>query len=93
MGAVLRMIKGINRQMIEIVDIKDSYYEKAFLVIRPEYSDYQDKVLQEEARKLIKGFGYPYFARRRIDFFRITEVILSAVIGAGVTAIVFSFMI
>ena len=32
------MIKGINRQVIEIMDTGNLYYERALLVVRPEFA-------------------------------------------------------
>ena len=47
------MIKGINRQMIEVTDTGNPYFERAFLVVRPDCTDQQDGRLHEEAQKFL----------------------------------------
>ena len=49
------MIKGINRQIIEINDTGNTYYEKAWLVVRPEFDSAQKELLEREAAQLIKA--------------------------------------
>ena len=31
------MIRGINKQIIEVLDTGNTYYEKAYLIIKPEF--------------------------------------------------------
>ena len=33
------MIKGINRQVIEVTETGNAYFERALLVVRPSYRD------------------------------------------------------
>ena len=33
------MIKGVNRQIIEVMDTGNQYFERALLVVRPGYTD------------------------------------------------------
>lgn len=84
------MIKGVNRHMIEVSDIESSYYEKAFLIVRPEYSDYQEKALRREAKKLVKNLGSPSSAsKRQSAFYWLIRMAGAALVGAGVTAAMF----
>ena len=46
------MIKGINRSIIEVLDTGSVYYERALLVIKPEYASAQRELLEQEAKKL-----------------------------------------
>ena len=39
------MIKGINRQIIEINQTGSLYYEKALLIVKPEFSSAQQQLL------------------------------------------------
>ena len=48
----LRMIKGINRQMIEVTHTGSPYFERAFLVVRAECSQPSDETLQHMAHKV-----------------------------------------
>lgn len=51
------MIKGVNRQMIEVMETGNPYFERALLVVRPNCTDLQDSQLHEEAQKLLKSSG------------------------------------
>ncbi len=33
------MVRGVSRQIIEVPDTGNIYYEKAYLVVKPEFSD------------------------------------------------------
>lgn len=60
------MIRGINRQIIEVPDTESRYYEKAYFVVRPEFCGIEQAVLEREARKVIKQAGAPSRFRRVI---------------------------
>ena len=45
------MIKGINRTIIEVTDTGNIYYERALLVLKPEYTDVNRSLLEKEAKK------------------------------------------
>lgn len=38
------MIKGVNRQIIEVMDTGNPYFERALLVVRPGYTDTEPTV-------------------------------------------------
>ncbi len=81
------MIKGVNRQVIEVTNLDNLYYEKAFLVIKPQYSDYQEKMLRKEAKKLVSNIGYPSLVRRKTQILGwVIKMFLAAGVGAGITA-------
>ena len=48
------MIKGINRSIIEVLDTGSVYYERALLVIKPEYASAQRELLEQEAKSFSK---------------------------------------
>ena len=48
------MLRGINRQVLEITETNNMYYEKALLVVRPEYTDAQKNVLEREAKLMLE---------------------------------------
>ncbi len=81
------MIKGIKKHMIEVIDLESVYYEKAFLVVKPEYSDFKDNVLKREAKSLVCGFGVPSCVQRKAgNISWIIKMAIAAGIGAGITA-------
>ncbi|HHZ06358.1 MAG TPA: hypothetical protein GX401_06180 [Clostridiales bacterium] len=63
------MIKGINRQIIEITDTGNLYYERALLVLRPEYSGAQRALLEREARKVLNKMNAPSTIKKKHVFF------------------------
>lgn len=52
------MIKGVNRRIVEISGMKNDYFEKAVLYIRPEKSTEPIGRLELEARNTVEKF-YP----------------------------------
>ncbi len=62
------MIKGVNRQIIEVTDTGNEYFERALLVVRPGYTDTLPSRLHEEAQRLLRnadGYTGLRFSRRR----------------------------
>ncbi len=49
------MIKGVNRQIIEVIDTGNEYFERALLVVRPRFSDVEPGRLHEEAQRVVRG--------------------------------------
>ena len=47
------MIKGVNKQIIEVNDPESKYFEKAVLYIRPEYADVPRGKICHSAKELI----------------------------------------
>ncbi|MBQ9742537.1 MAG: hypothetical protein IJV88_02535 [Ruminococcus sp.] len=82
------MIKGINRQIIEVTDTGNTYYEKAWLVVRPEYTRIQSGILEKEARALLKNASSPSCMKpKRSAGFWLVRLGLSAIMGAGISTI------
>lgn len=59
------MIKGINRQIIEITETGNHYYERALLVIKPEYIDADRALLEKEAKKILKELDAPAAIKKK----------------------------
>ncbi len=53
------MIKGINHSMIELQETENEYYERAILIIRPEYAAVQRSVLEKEALRMLHELDAP----------------------------------
>ena len=53
------MLKGINHSVIEVNDTGNEYYERAILMIRPEYASAQRAVLEREAKKMLRSMDAP----------------------------------
>ena len=59
------MIKGINRQVIEVLDTGNIYYERALLVVRPEFATAQREVLEKEARHMLGKMRAPSAIKKK----------------------------
>ncbi|MCQ4022183.1 MULTISPECIES: hypothetical protein [unclassified Ruminococcus] len=59
------MIKGINKQIIEINQTGSLYYEKALLVVKPEFSSVQQQLLEREAIRILKKMDAPSSYKRK----------------------------
>jgi len=85
------MLKGVNRQIIEIGDTGNIYFEKALLFVRPTFSDSHQSTLSREARELIGSAGGYTGLRMRRKEQRLKKAAFASVCGAtgaAVTAVI-----
>lgn len=76
------MIKGVNRQIIEINQTGSLYYEKALLIVKPEFSSAQQQLLEREALKMLKKMDAPSTYKRKSRLvFKITFAFACALCG------------
>jgi hypothetical protein len=52
-GTELFMLRGVNRQIIEVSETKNEYFERAILFVRPEYISENEANLRNEANKTV----------------------------------------
>lgn len=65
------MIKGVNKNIIEVSDTGSRYFEKVILFVKPEYSDSNPELLKSQAKSFVNNVGTPHtctrpFQQRRI---------------------------
>lgn len=53
------MLKGVNKQVLEINETQNGFFEKAIFFVKPEYSGMGEGRLRESARKEIESAGKP----------------------------------
>lgn len=53
------MLKGVNKQVLEITETQNGYFEKAIFFVKPEYSGMSEGKLRESARKELSDAGAP----------------------------------
>lgn len=58
------MIKGVNKQVLEISETQNGFFEKAIFFVKPEYSGMSEGKLRETARLEIEKAGRPPLSRR-----------------------------
>lgn len=84
------MVKGVNRQVLEILDPGCEYFEKALFFVKPEYSGENESKLKGSALKSIrKSAGVPKTRKQKMKsrLFFLAEMVASAGVGAIITAI------
>ncbi len=87
------MLRGINRQVLEVTETNNLYYEKAFLIIRPEYTGAQRSVLEKEAKNMLKRMKPPSAIKIKSKiFYWGIRLGASALFGGGVAFLLFNVL-
>lgn len=81
------MIKGINRQMIEITHTDSPYFERAFLLLRPQAAQASPDTLEVIARRVVQQAN-SYTGLRRARLRRWLGVAALCAVAAAVGAAV-----
>ena len=79
------MIRGVSRQIIEVKETDNRYYESAYLVVKPEFASAERAILEREALKMLKTRDAPFGIKRRWG--RLTaclRFLLPALFGAAI---------
>lgn len=53
------VIKGVNRQVVEVAETGSDYFEKALFFVNPKYYGLTDGKLRERAQTLMSAAGTP----------------------------------
>ncbi|MBE6791008.1 MAG: hypothetical protein E7535_07460 [Ruminococcaceae bacterium] len=53
------MLKGVNRQVVEISHPESAYFEKVLFFVKPEFSSVSEKRLRGKADEIIKDAASP----------------------------------
>ncbi len=53
------MIKGVNKQVLEINETENGFFEKALFFVKPEYSDMPEIKLRADAQKRLRSATNP----------------------------------
>ena len=86
---VVQLIKGINKQVIDIGETGNQYYERAILFLKPEYSDMQREILEREAKNFLKGISTtsPLKSRSRTLYW-VVRLGIAAAVGSCLSIMV-----
>lgn len=85
------MIKGVNRQIIEVTDTGNTYFERALLVVRPGCSDADSDRLHEEARRLVHAAGG--YAGLRLNRRRHLHRFLALTVGSAAGGVLIGLLL
>ena len=53
------MIKGVNKQVLEITETQNGFFLKSIFFVKPEYSGMSEGKLRESAKKELENAGNP----------------------------------
>lgn len=83
------MIKGINRQVLEVNNTENEYFEKVVFYVKPEHSSTADDKLNYEASMYAKGSGKPPKMKRKKKekIIVAVEFLGTFLLGGGCTAL------
>lgn len=78
------MLKGVNKQILEVTNTESPYFEKIIFFVRPAQSAVSESDLQKEAERFSKQAGKPPKTRKSKKelFTTLACIVLGA--GAGV---------
>ena len=75
------MLKGVNKHVVEVVDMENEYFEKAILFLRPDRPSADEGTLRQRAGEYIRTVKY----RPRTSFFPWKA--LAVLLGAALLAL------
>ncbi len=84
------MIKGVNRQVVEVSETGSDYFERALFFVNPKYYGLTDGKLRERAQTLMGTAGSPPRTKtheKRSKLKIIIEIAASAAAGSILTLI------
>ena len=81
------MIKGISRQIVEVTDTANPYFERVFFIVRQQFKETSPALLDAEAHRVVNAAtGYTGLKRaRKARLFRRVAIFCLGV-GMGVLA-------
>ena len=76
------MLKGVNKHVVEVVDMENEYFEKAILFLRPGRPGFDESTLRQRAGEYVRTIKY-----RPRQGFSWKKLLIAGVLAAGVTLI------
>lgn len=88
------MIKGVNKQILEVTNTENPYFEKIIFFVKPEYKNEDRKKLQKEAESLAAITQKP--PRIRVSKKRIIRIAINSALftmaGFALSFLINTFM-
>lgn len=72
------MLKGVNKQVVEVVELENEYFERAILFLRPGRPGYDEPTLRQRAGEYVRGLKYR--PRRKLSPWLAGAVLLGAAV-------------
>lgn len=80
------MLKGVNRQVVEVSQTDSVYFERILFFVKPEYYGLGEAKLREKANACVNDAVKPPQAKKGRNMRKGLQMFLSAAGGAAVTA-------
>ena len=80
------MLKGVNRQVVEIPQPESEYFERVLFFVKPEYFGMGEAGIREKAAQILRNTVRPPKNRTQRSVLRAAgalRLILAAMLGAG----------
>ena len=83
----MKMIKGVNRQVLEVTNTENPYFERIIFFVKPEYGNEDRAKLKKEAENYALSAGKPPKSRKTKKEIRyiIMQSLLCLGAGAAIT--------
>lgn len=86
------MIRGVNKNIIEISDTGNDCFERAILFVRPDRIERDNDHIKRKAADYLAGIKLrPWFYPKGKLFMTVIKLLSAAAIGAAITAIILTF--
>ena len=86
------MIKGVSKQVLEVTNPENPYFEKIVFFVKPQYAREDRAVLEREAHSLAARAGRPPRVRRsrREKWHLALRCLLSALAGVALSFLIYT---
>ena len=92
-GALSEMIKGVNRQVVEVNETQCEYFEKIMFFVKPEYASVSEGKIRERAGMIADSSSMPPPTKlKRNKYFEVIKLVFSALCGAAAAIIILKLM-
>lgn len=87
------MIKGVNRQVVEVNDTGCDYFEKIMFFVKPEYVSVSENKIRESASRIAGNASAPPATKVvKGKFFEVSKTLLAVLCGAVATLIIMNIL-
>lgn len=87
------MIKGVNRQVVEVNDTGSDYFEKIMFFVKPEYISVSENKIRESAGRIAGSATAPPATKiEKGKFFEVAKTVFAVLCGAVITLIIMNLL-
>lgn len=87
------MIKGVNRQVVEVNETQCEYFEKIMFFIKPEYATVSEGKIRERAGMIAEASTLPPPTKlKRNRYSEVIRLVFSALCGAAIAVVILKLL-